>query len=130
MELDVYIPSLKVAFEYQGEQHYDPNHVFGDNTMQQRQAIFLYLSTYLSNYLPIRLLAYSLYYYYYAIDRDSAKRTACQQLDITLIEIPFWWDMRWESLASIIHSFRPDLIRSTAIPTHSRNEQTPKYRLH
>ena len=29
--LDVYIPSLKVAIEYQGRQHYEPIDIFGGN---------------------------------------------------------------------------------------------------
>ena len=29
LELDIYIPSLKLAFEYQGQQHFHPLHVWG-----------------------------------------------------------------------------------------------------
>jgi hypothetical protein len=29
MELDIFVPSLSLAFEYQGEQHFDPHYLFG-----------------------------------------------------------------------------------------------------
>jgi hypothetical protein len=36
MELDVYIPSLQVALEYQGRQHYKKLASFGSKSQQQR----------------------------------------------------------------------------------------------
>jgi hypothetical protein len=32
------------------------------------------------------------------------------QLGITLIEVPYWWDGKKESLAATIHHFRSDII--------------------
>lgn len=36
MQLDIWIPALKVAFEYQGEQHYKPVHWMGKDLAQQQ----------------------------------------------------------------------------------------------
>jgi hypothetical protein len=41
--------------------------------------------------------------------RDKEKKTACSSQGITLIEIPFWWDLHIESLAATIIKYRPDL---------------------
>jgi hypothetical protein len=37
MTLDVYIPELKLAFEYQGGQHYDFHHMYGSPLEQQQR---------------------------------------------------------------------------------------------
>jgi hypothetical protein len=42
--------------------------------------------------------------------RDQQKRKACLQENITLIEIPYWWDFNEESLRATIHHQRPDLL--------------------
>jgi len=60
MEFDVYLISLSVAFEYQGEQHYQNHFIFGSPEKQR--------------------------------ERDQEKRRACEAANITLIEIPYWWE--------------------------------------
>lgn len=80
MELDIFLPQEQLAFEYQGEQHYQDLYFMGHG-WQQRQ-------------------------------RDHEKEKACQENDITLIEIPFWWDKKIPSLVATIHKQRADLIPS------------------
>src|SRR5690242_7114310 len=78
MELDVYLPFERLAFEYQGEHHFKDIHAVGNKWMQQQ--------------------------------KDEEKRKMCEQHDITLIEIPHWWDNRRPCLLATIHKYRPDLI--------------------
>jgi hypothetical protein len=47
--------------------------------------------------------------------RDVEKREACKMNGITLIEIPYWWDKKRESLEATIHSKRPDLVNVSCI---------------
>jgi hypothetical protein len=42
--------------------------------------------------------------------RDKLKRQECIRNGITLIEVPYWWDNKLESLQATLHSKRPDLI--------------------
>ena len=43
-----------------------------------------------------------------------------------MIEVPFWWDRKYESLAATIYSQRPDLFTipptSKPIPTHPNED--------
>jgi hypothetical protein len=40
---------------------------------------------------------------------DQIKRKYAEQIGVTLISIPFWWDKSPHSLASTIHLHRPDI---------------------
>ena len=42
--------------------------------------------------------------------RDQEKRESCLESDITLIEIPYWWDNQLESLVATINQRRSDLL--------------------
>lgn len=83
IELDVYLPIEKLAFEYQGEHHFNDIYALGNKWIQQQ--------------------------------RDEEKKRLCIEKDITLIEIPYWWDNEKSSLAATIHKIRPDLIPLTMI---------------
>ena len=43
-------------------------------------------------------------------EKDKEKRELCLSKGITLIEIPYWWDFKLDSLKSTIYQQRKDLI--------------------
>jgi hypothetical protein len=49
------------------------------------------------------------------LERNAEKRTICMDKGITIIEIPYWWDKKKESLVATIHQHRPDLIKDPGI---------------
>ena len=79
LELDIYLPVKQIAFEYQGEQHYSYVKKFGSR-----------------NLFEIQL-------------KDANKLEACKRIGITLVTIPYWWDLSIHSLISTIRKIRPDL---------------------
>eukprot|EP01114_Cavostelium_apophysatum_P024131 TRINITY_DN9358_c0_g1_i1.p1 TRINITY_DN9358_c0_g1~~TRINITY_DN9358_c0_g1_i1.p1 ORF type:complete len:418 (+),score=72.81 TRINITY_DN9358_c0_g1_i1:58-1311(+) len=83
MELDIYVPSLSLAFEYQGIQHYDFNENFSFEKSQHQ----------------LRL------------KRDIEKRSACKNIGLELIEIPYWWDGSLASLLATIRKRNPHLLK-------------------
>jgi hypothetical protein len=72
-ELDIWLPALRIAFEYQGEQHFVPIRAWGG-----RRALR-------------KLRA-----------RDRHKREECERLKILLIEIEYTWDGTSQSLCDRI----------------------------
>ncbi len=42
--------------------------------------------------------------------RDEEKRRTCKENEITLIEVPYWWNKEISSLAATIDNERKDLI--------------------
>lgn len=73
MELDIFIPSLHLAIEYQGEQHILPISVWGGiPALEECQK------------------------------RDEEKRNACKKHGITLIEVPHSWDGREDTAIEML----------------------------
>jgi rubrerythrin len=73
MELDIWIPELNVAMEYQGEQHYEPKpHWGGEDAFSK------------------------------LIDRDKQKKEACEKEGITLIEVHYSWEGDVESIKRLL----------------------------
>mmetsp|Transcript_9533 Transcript_9533/g.13130 ORF Transcript_9533/g.13130 Transcript_9533/m.13130 type:complete len:363 (+) Transcript_9533:2-1090(+) len=70
LQLDAFLPSRSLAFEYQGQQHFQDIHVF-----QSKRAYR---------------------------ERDQEKRIQCAKHNITLIEVPYWWDRTQKGLERII----------------------------
>jgi hypothetical protein len=54
--------------------------------------------------------------------RDTEKKTACRNLGITLIEVPYWWTSSPHILSSTISKLRPDIPLNRVKP--QRTEQT------
>jgi hypothetical protein len=79
MELDLFCPALSLAFEYQGEQHFD-KHFYPKNYEIQKQ-------------------------------KDEQKKQMALSAGITLIQIPFWWDGKLDSLCATIEKHKPGSIR-------------------
>jgi hypothetical protein len=42
--------------------------------------------------------------------RDEEKRSLCDQYGITLIEVPYWWNGKQDSLLATIYNHRPDVV--------------------
>jgi len=74
MEIDVWVPDIKLGFEYQGEQqYYDMSKVYGPSSMLQ-----LYQN------------------------RDKMKKAICEFEKVHLVVVPYWWDGSFASLQGII----------------------------
>eukprot|EP01127_Copromyxa_protea_P003215 TRINITY_DN13067_c0_g1_i1.p1 TRINITY_DN13067_c0_g1~~TRINITY_DN13067_c0_g1_i1.p1 ORF type:complete len:533 (+),score=50.42 TRINITY_DN13067_c0_g1_i1:221-1600(+) len=74
MEIDIFLPERKLAFEFQGHQHYHSSSFWGQggDSMSRRS------------------------------DRDSKKRAECRRSGITLVEVPYWWDFEQHNLQALI----------------------------
>jgi len=79
IELDIFLPSLNMAFEYQGQHHYRFHFLFGSPQMARQ------------------------------LERDEEKRRLCKGKGISLIEVPYWWDGQLSSLCATIRKCRPEI---------------------
>lgn len=62
------------------------------------------------------------------MNRDNEKKMICKQHNITLIQVPYWWDGTTHSLAATIHQRRSDIcsVPPGATPIPSEPPQTTK----
>ena len=79
LELDYFYPELKIAVEYQGQQHYKTKTIFQQSSIEEDKY------------------------------RDIQKIVMCKAKGITLIEVPYWWDRKYPSLFATVYNQRPDL---------------------
>eukprot|EP00026_Physarum_polycephalum_P002917 Phypoly_transcript_02926.p1 GENE.Phypoly_transcript_02926~~Phypoly_transcript_02926.p1 ORF type:complete len:773 (+),score=149.17 Phypoly_transcript_02926:98-2416(+) len=85
LEIDVYIPTLRIGFEYQDPHHYFHIRTYGTSTLAEYQK------------------------------RDIVKMKVSHEKGITIINIPFWWDWNTSSLIATIKHKRPDLLKTTKV---------------
>ena len=88
MELDIWIPELKLAFEYQGEWHFMEH--WSVNSGSTRSSLTDIQS------------------------RDEEKRVACRRNGITLIEFDFTWDRERDSVVKKLEEEAPEILLSNA----------------
>jgi len=43
-------------------------------------------------------------------ERDKQRRAACNYLNISYLEVPYWWQRDKESVTAMIHEVRPDIV--------------------
>ncbi len=96
IELDIFLPKERLAFEYQGEHHY--------------------------------LDVYRLGLLWQHKQKDKEKKMICMEREITLIEVPYWWDKKTSSLAASIckerKDFIPEWINGEPIPLIPTDKET------
>jgi hypothetical protein len=59
---------------------------------------------------------------------DSMKRELCSEAGITLVEIPYWWNKKADSLAATIYAHRPDLFDKKPIGRPISSVKQPRTR--
>jgi hypothetical protein len=93
-EFDIFIPRLSLGFEYQGISQ-----------------LLFFVTSFLGETHYVTSRAYGSAAKKQAT--DIKKKRFAEVNGITLVEIPYWWDTKIESLAATIHSYRPDLLQDT-----------------
>jgi len=101
VKLDIFIPSLSLAFEYQSEYHYHYHFLCG---------------------LPKQ-----------HTQKEQEKTKLCYQFGVNLIKIPYWWDLKRDSLIATLFSVRPELVslfKGNKIPNIPDKDQLNRHLLY
>ena len=83
MELDIWIPKLQLAIEYQGEWHFFEHWSVRNNTEPYARGTLSAVQ-----------------------ERDEEKRIACKENGITLLEVNFTWDRKIESVRKMLQTLK------------------------
>jgi len=79
VQLDVFVPRINLAVEYQGEQHFKEFKWQGSGSSLEE-----------------------------VIERDKRKIQICNENGITLVTVPYWWDRKPDSLSSTLAQYFPN----------------------
>lgn len=83
VSVDIWIPELNLAIEYQGKL---PGRNFAKELAGEPHYHDLNFSRGKDKYAVL----------------DATKRKLCQLNNINLVEVPYWWDRSWESLHLLV----------------------------
>jgi len=87
VEFDIWIPSLNLVLEYQGQYH----------------SVELPESSGFASASQVRL-------------RDAKKKEMCEKKGILYVAIDYWWKEKKYSLSSTLHQYLPDVFAKTNLP--------------
>ncbi len=113
-QVDVFVPSLSIALEYNGEYHYQFVPLYHGFIHSTRFSHPHHWTKFLQKFRSMmRMWKPRVYFWiHYSPDveeRDVKKKRSCVEMGITLVTVPYWWDEELFSLATTIHHLRPDL---------------------
>lgn len=106
IELDVWIPKLNLALEYQGEQHYYDLNRKRAYTQLAAPAFKQEQNPHTDTEPETTITKTTASIHYLSLPyftRDKIKEDKCRELNIGLVSIPYWWDQTIESLRELAH---------------------------
>lgn len=98
VSVDIYLPTISVAFEFQGPHHY----------VQTHHGSFTLYDWILYSWINENI--------YRRKQRDQRKREVLREKGITLVEVPYWWK---GNMSSLLATFRAKLQQRASTFGHS-----------